>query len=574
MVEQLPNPIRLFSGLRDEFFLGILDTLGVPINLFSDIRDSQLPQLMYIVEAAQVREKRGKKVSEEKSSVFDGLSLNAFVPRFIVYDGLLKLISEDKLDEIVEKFNASEHKKALDENMREARDWLNDIPEEELDTSYKHLVGLLFEAFLGPITGETAEDAILKKLEEIDASFAKTFSDYIDYAAYVAIRDEKTLKGNYGERLIPLGEVKEDEKPETRPLTKSQLRGIVNFLYSLFLELSKFIADPKLPAKDEGGEEDEDKDEGNEEGKGKEDGDKADEGEEPKKPELDEVTKRALEHMVEVLLLDMLLYQPYPDKQRYPVVSYYLRQMSEKIADVPQELWELFIAIYQVFSHGIIIRSVPYKAIESNYKSLASSLWRQLFSDLESGVEPAQRIIASHWIQILVTKSMLDQLSRNPQEMEPLRNTISRLENVFWNQGRKFLNLNADDPFKFWSQVGYLGTVEVRNPRGALALFNQLEPLVVLAEEKKEDLDVKPVDLMTLYKRQLTFGLQTKDSEVKEKLVVIVEKYEKVVQQLREAGYDEADLEERLVASFRDAVTNMEIEEETPETPRHARRRR
>ncbi len=169
---------------------------------------------------------------------------------------------------------------------------------------------------------------------------------------------------------------------------------------------------------------------------------------------------------------------------------------------------------------------------------------------------------------------MLDQLTRNPQEMEPLRNTISRLEYVFWNQGRKFLNLNADDPFKFWSQVGYLGTVEIRNPRGALALFDQLEPLVVLAEERSEDLGVEPVDLMTLYKRQLTFGLQTKDTEVKEKMVVIVEKYEKVVLQLKEDGYDEAELEERLVASFRDAVNNMEIEEKVPDTPRHARRRR
>lgn len=556
MVEQLPNPIRLFSRLRDEFFIGIMDSLGVPINLFSDIRDSQLPQLMYIVEAAQVREKRGKP-EEEKTSVFDGLSLNAFVPRFIVYEGLLQLISKDKLDEIVEKFNASEHKKALEDNRREPRDWLNDIPEEELDESYKHLVGLLFEAFLGPITGESAEDAILKKLEEIDSSFTKTFSDYIDYAAYVAIRDEKTLKGNYGERLIPLGEVKEDEKPETRPLTKSQLRGIVNFLYSLFIELSKFIADPKLPEKESKDEEGKDE-----------------EGNEPKKPELDEATKKALENMVDVLLLDMLLYQPYPDKQRYPVVSYYLRQLSEKIENVPSELWDLFIAIYQVFSHGIIIRSVPYKAIESNYKSLSSSLWKQLLPKLEEGNEEAQKLIASHWIQILVTKSMLDQLSRNPQEMEPLRNTISRLENVFWNQGRKFLNLNPDEPFKFWSQVGFLGTVEIRNPKGALALFDQLEPLAVMAEEKGEELDVSPVDLMTLYKRQLTFGLQSKDLEVQQKLIVIVEKYEKVVLQLKEEGYDEAELEERLVSSFRDAVNNMEIEETPSEVPRHARRRR
>ncbi len=571
MVEQLPNPIRLFSRLRDEFFLGVMDRLGVPINLFSDIRDSQLPQLMYIVEAAQVRERRGKRDQGDTRSVFDGLSLNAFVPRFIVYDGLLKLISEDKLDEIVEKFKSSEHLRALEESKREPRDWLNDIPEEELDESYVHLVELLFDAFLGPITGENAADAIMKKLEEIDASFAKTFSDYIDYAAYVAIRDDKLLKGNYGERLVPLGEVKEDEKPETRPLTKSQLRGIVNFLYSLFLELSKFIADPVLPKAEEG-------DEASGDEEGKDEGEKNDEGTEKKedvsKPKLDDATSKALENMVEVLLLDMLLYQPYPDKQRYPVVSFYLRQMGEKVKGVPQELWELLISIYQVFSHGIIIRSVPYKAIEGNYKSLSSSLWRKLHDRLEEGDAEAQRLIATHWIQILVTKSMLDQLTRNPQEMEPLRNTISRLEYVFWNQGRKFLNLNADDPFKFWSQVGYLGTVEIRNPRGALALFDQLEPLVVLAEERSEDLGVEPVDLMTLYKRQLTFGLQTKDTEVKEKMVVIVEKYEKVVLQLKEDGYDEAELEERLVASFRDAVNNMEIEEKVPDTPRHARRRR
>ena len=581
MAGQIPNPIRLFSSLRDDFFIHILESFEIPMNLFSDIRDSQLPQLMYIVESSRIKEKRAGNATG--GSVFDGLSLTAFLPRFIVFDGLVKLLSEENLKVIQSKFKSSTHRELLEKSFQNAKDWLNDIPESELDEKYIELVEFLFEVFLGPITGEDLPEKILEKLDELDSSFKKMFSDYIDYQFYYSLKNDKLLTGNYGERLVPLNEPSEGEKPKTRPITKSQLRGIVNFLFSLFLELSKFLENPKLPKQDTQDTESTEEDtENNKETETPKEGSKDDEetgaSEETDADgkstiELNEETKKALEHMVEAMVLDMLLYQPYPDKQRYPVVSYYLRSLSSSLTDIPEELWELFIAIYKIFSHGIVIGSVPYRSIESDYKRHATRLWNKLLPRIEEDL--TKNIIAAHWIQVLVTKSILDQLTNNPKEIEPLRNTLSRLENAFWNQGRKLFAKSPSDAFSLWSYVAYLSTVEIRNTKTALLLYEQLEPIVKICEEDGDQFDVEKIDLLSLYKRLITFGIQTKTLSVQEKMFVVIEKYESLVSQLKEEEHEDAAIEERLVASFKDAVKNMEIEEEAiDEAPRHIRRRR
>ncbi len=559
MVHRLPNPIRLFSELRDEFFIDVLEQLEVPMNLFSDIRDSQLPQLMYIVEAAQVKEKRGQEKADGKS-VFDQMSLSAFVPRFILYQGLLRLLTEDKVSEIVEKFRSSEHVKAMDDLKRTAKDWLNEIPEEKLEQSYFHIVDMLFEVFLGPITGESVQDAIMEKLKELDSSFANTVETYLDLEVYASLKDNTWLKGERGEKLIPLKgqELKEGEKPKTRPLTRSQFRGIVNYLYSLFLELAKFIENPVLPKKI------------------KKEGEDSESSEEEEVVfELDESTTQAVERMVYALLLDMLLYQPYPDKQRYPVVSFYLRKLGQFVKGVPDSFWDLLIQTYQMFSHGIAIQTPPYRAMENSYRRLASSFWNSIIQSLMDNKLESQRIVAAHWIQILVSKTILDQLAQDPREVDPLKRTLSRLENLYWTYGRRFLESEMTTSFHLWSNVAYISTIDLRNAKAAYSTYLMLEPLVSLCEADGEKFDASHADLMNLYKRMVTIGLQSNSIEIKEKMTVVVEKYEKTLTVLKEEDPEFPDLEfeERFFASLKDAVNSMEIvEEEEPRRRRRARR--
>ncbi len=53
-----PNPLRLFTQTRDEWFITFVDSLNIPIHVFTSIRDTQLGQLMFAIETHRLKKVR------------------------------------------------------------------------------------------------------------------------------------------------------------------------------------------------------------------------------------------------------------------------------------------------------------------------------------------------------------------------------------------------------------------------------------------------------------------------------------------------------------------------------------
>ena len=79
-LEHYPNPVRLFSKTRNTWFKELIESFGVPIHVFTNIRDTQLGQLFFAIEVMRMKKKRTGE--DPGPSIFENESGEEFIPVF------------------------------------------------------------------------------------------------------------------------------------------------------------------------------------------------------------------------------------------------------------------------------------------------------------------------------------------------------------------------------------------------------------------------------------------------------------------------------------------------------------
>ncbi len=566
MVEELPNPVRIFSEARDLFFISVLEQLQVPLPLFSDVRDSQLPQLMFIVESSRVDQRRS---GEEKiKPIIDEQSLLSFVPKYVILNELLSLLRSKEVDlkSLFKEIKESETYKLYKQISREARDWLNEIDSDTLDLTYVFVNEILYFTILPKLFEGNKVKELSEKLKESNPTLASIVDTFFDPYTYEALKNKSWLTDNNNQRLIPINNenLEKGEKPDSKPLTNGDLRGRTNTLYSFIVDFLEILKSGTYPENSFQAEENSE--------------DSADGSSKEKKdtyvPELSEETKEALELLPHALVLDMLLYQPYPDKQRLKVVNYYLGEIQRLTNNIPEAYFDLASTLYLILSSHISLRSVPYKALEKSVREDSGKLWKKVLYPLLRGEESKQLMakgtISSIWLQIVLSKSMLNRLTENPKEVEPYVHAFNHLEAEFWKKGQEYIREELSEPFHFWSSVVYYSIMEIKSKEVGERIYKNQNQLLDLVKIKKnwKSYGVTEKDLLSLIRRVIQTGLSV-GFRLKPELEKNLKVWKKYAEKLPDGAEKEQEVE--LLKMYEEAVENIK-EEEAPIRRRRGRR--
>ncbi len=544
MFEKYPNPIRMFSSKRDEWFLQTLEKLEVPVNLFSDIRDSQITQLSFGIESSKIRSTRGKKKNQEEGfNLYTRSTLESFLPRFGLSKMVREFMAENELsfEDLKEDFLSHPSIEKFNELARKPIEWIDVIPQERMDESYINMSEVILENFFSLVMDklgieDKSPENIQKVLKEKSPLLEQFLFQTLNLDILRALREKKWKEGENDTRIIEQspkeGEVvEEDDKPKSFELTHGDYRGRSNVLYSFILELISYFEDSKnVPAVE-----------------------KDDEGK--FKPNMDPVP--GTENMPIALTLEMLLFNPTPNKDYLVPVQAHMRQLA-KISDEPESFFEILSRTYHALASGILIHSKPFKPFEKHYKNLNKKFWRAL-----NEVDDPEALIGVIWMQYLHMNTIANQYK---EAREHITNTFARFEHIFWQASVMFFgNKKAyETPLEFWSEFAKLDNLQLRNEDDAVKIFARFKEFLEEAgfddEEKASKLDIIEIDRLSIYKRLAFIGLQSAEGSYREDIVTYIDKMDEILKKMEEEGKEYPTTsgiegEKAIVNSLRDSLT-------------------
>jgi len=503
-----PNPLRLFTQTRDEWFTDLVSTFEIPMHIFSAVRDTQLGQLMFAIETVRMKRKRAGE--DPGPGLLEGDNATMFIPLFRLINQFQNIITAEELEIDEEKLYGSllsdELIAQLDEIHKTGQEWFTPLPESRLDELYITINQILTTGVVEPMIELSEFDDVVslkEKMTEIDEDFVNTFFTIYDpqIAAAIQAEDFTTDEEEEDTRIFSV------DDNET-VLTFNEYHGRVNIAYSFILELKRFLKD---------------RDSYNYE----------------------------FEMLSPLLSLEMLLMFPQPDTSRIPLVKQHMNKLSSK-STVPKEFFELLSGSYQAYSrieeaNPRMVRKL-FSTLERSMKDTSRSFWKQVTAKLNHDEhDKVESLIAIMWTHLRAIQTQAQhreqQAAQTGRASSQSHAITVRLEHIFWIQGRSYHERDEyQTPIQFWSAFAAIANKQVRSKEDSLDLFNELDNLlnqtqVLSDEQQQETLVVNHADQYSLIQRLLSYGLEARDDTIYD----TVENYLKVLETLLDE-IDEAEM--------------------------------
>jgi len=542
MFEKYPNPIRMFSTKRDQWFLQTLEKLDIPINLFSDIRDSQITQLSFGIESSKIKNSRGRKKTDEKEfNLYTRSTLESFLPRFGLSKMLREFMVENELsfEDMKEQFLSHPSIAIFKENPRTPIEWIDVIPQERMDETFTNISEIIIDDFFGlafdklGIEDKSPEN-IRKVLKEKSPMFDQFLFQTLNLDILRALKEKNWKQGEGDTRIIEQSpqegeEVEEDDKPKSFELTHGDYRGRSNVLYSFVLEMISYFENPEsIPktVKDEEG-----------------------------KFTMNQDVVPGTDKMPIALSLEMLLFNPVPNKDNLVAVLAHMRELA-KITGEPASFFEILSRTYHALASGIIIHSKPFKAFEKHYREINKNFWRAL-----ANYEDATSLVGVIWMQYLHLNTIANQYT---DAKEHLVNTFSRFEHIFWQSSVIYFGneKSYDTPLAFWSEFAKLDNLQLRSEEDGVKIFTKFQEFLKVAdyENKSDELDILDLDKYAIYKRLAFIGIQSAEASYRDDIVKYIDEMENILNKMEEEKEEYPtssgiEGEKALVKSLRDSLS-------------------
>lgn len=504
-LEHYPNPVRLFSQTRNTWFKELIESFGVPIHVFTNIRDTQLGQLFFAIEVMRMKKKRTGE--DPGPSIFENESGEDFIPVFQTMKQFQSFLELEKigmsLEDLKAEFKTNEHVVLLNKTGKSDDEWFSTLDTTRLDEIFVPAAKIFLE-FVIPMIGTKLKvkklETIFKKIAELEPNFSLTLQNLCDPVIVNAIEnDSYTLDEK--DSSIRIIETKKGEAPIL--LQYNDYHGRVNVLYSLIVELQRYFKQGKKYS-------------------------------------------RSFNNISHLLTLEMLLMIPTPDKARIQLVKQYTTEIKELKPDVPKEFWEIISLSYQGFCqvndpNNRMFQKV-FKGIEKQLREQSRILWRKYIQIMDGKSKTSKlnvnQQISILWAHFRVVQAQAQNLHQQQHDDHEHQNytyrAMLRFEHIFWQQGNAYLTREAYvDKFHFWAAYAKIANREIRQPKDSIASYREFEILmettkVLTNKTKRKSFDINLRDQKFLLQAMLSYGVEGRDGSIYKKL----EKYAKMLDKL------------------------------------------
>ena len=173
-----PNPVRLFSQSRNTWFKDLIESFGVPIHVFTNIRDTQLGQLFFAIEV--MRMKKIRSGEDAGPSIFDNESSEEFIPVFQSFNQFQNFLEKEevglKLQDLKTEFLADENVNFIIKNGKTDDEWFATLDTSRLDELFIPSAKIILEFFFPKIDEKLKSEsqAHTQRLQEVCFRYWKT----------------------------------------------------------------------------------------------------------------------------------------------------------------------------------------------------------------------------------------------------------------------------------------------------------------------------------------------------------------------------------------------------------------
>lgn len=519
---QYPNPVRLFTQTRNSWFKEFVESQGVPIHVFTNIRDTQLGQLFFNIEL--MRYKKMKAGEDAGKPLFEGDNIEAFVPLFQNFKLLLALFEREEvgidLQGMKKDLLEREEIKAFQAVEKTDDEWFASLEPSRLDELYIPAAHVIMNVIFPLLDEKLSGDGdIFEKLTAADPMASETLKSLCDPVILEGVENDKY---SLDEKDTTIRVYKNGD--EEIKIAYGDYHGRVNVLHSLVMELIRYISEGKKYSKE-------------------------------------------FNAISDLLAMEMLVMIPSPDKAKIPLIKNYITNLKEFDANIPKSFWEIMFLSYQGFSH---VSNPNSKLFQKIFKNLEKSLreesrifWTKttpiLLGDSKKDREYAEKLVSVLWSHFRVVQAQAHNLHAqqhqgHDHDDQPnyMQRAMLRFEHVFWQPSKDYV---VTDQFKskyqYWAAYAKIANKEIRSPKDSAALFNDFEELfntakVLTNKTKQKQLDATLRDVKSMYQTLMSYGIEGRDGSINKKLDKYLDKFSAVIDQIEEDkdNYPEIDIEE------------------------------
>lgn len=499
-IENYPNPQRLFIKLRDNWFFDQVEKFEIPLHLFVNIRNSQLGQLALLIQSN--RTKMIRKGENPGPDIFDESTVSQLLPIYQMLtqlDNFLKSESEDlKLEIIIDETVISSLSSKLKELNVVKEEW-NDIKidDSRVDELFCSSYSIFHETILIKIKESLKKNSIeelMDIIKEKNPNLFQLLSEFHDSWLFNVLKNKQwEIDEETKQRKVK----KEDEEIM---LNNSQIKQLSLQSYSFQLELIRYVENKEI--------------------------------------------KINYSHLIPILTLEMLIKIPYPDKTLIPLVRENLDLLKKSNRN--KDFYDLLFIFYQLYSFGTnkqnasIINRI-YKNAKTNFRLKSKNFWKKIVNESD------EKLITVLWSAFSVSQVQLNnKINQNPNEFDKFTsNMLSNLNQIFWNQGRSYLNKHDTTSIPFWAKNILITSKQISTAKQSLENFNELNDLVLrndLFKSNSHSIDLNIYDKYTIIQRVLSYGLESRSLDIFDTLKDYVNILKQVLMEMGENNTFDLDI--------------------------------
>ena len=527
MVENYPNPARLFYKQRDNLFLAFAKELKVPVHLFSQIKESQLSPLIFTMEQLKIKEKRNS--VHDKGFELDLTTLSKHLPHLALLKQTLQFFQENKvsLSQLASSLESPLIQKIYTDCTLKEEDWLRILSNDKLDKQYVTIVTGFLQVLLPAVFEQLGfETNSFSELKLIFRKKSKAFSEQIftffNYDILKSIENQTWETGKEGERVFPTNEnsFPEDldeaktkkseikniqEKGKKQTIQTAQLRKNCDVIYLYIHEILKYIEgkepSPQLKKDDTG------------------------------EYFFENSKVSGVENIPLLLSIDTLLYTPYPDKNKILTIQHHIREINRITKHIPLEFYEILVKVFHIGSSFIFLHHRNFKVLERHYKNIVRAFWRETRKLEKKIVYQLVCSIDNIFSQITFFFEYYDDNVK-----KSMGESLARLKHIFLRGKKAYFGEKITSPTDFWLEFSMISNLRIRDKEENIRIFTLYKSLITITkiEEKtgQKKFYISLLDLYLIYKRLIYHGIQSEQKEYEAKIVVEINNLEKLIKKI------------------------------------------
>ncbi len=500
-LDTYPNPIRLFTLIRDKWLLDLVEMQNIPIHIYFAFRNSNLSQFFIYDEIMKI--KNARKNEESKTIITDELA--SIIPDFQLFSSFRKLITNKdinlNLNDVKDEILSNEAWNFFHENHITKYEWLEIEDPNRLEKIYLVSSKIIFDILL-PLIGKQLQmsktEKIIEKIEEIDPEFKKLFFEIFNFEIFNAILNDKWLLENNNYTL------KINEKEEIISIDKFRTN---TYKANIFvLELSRYLQN------------------------------------------IDDYTV-IYDDIGSIFIMEMITVSPIPDRSYQSTVSKHLNRFY-KLKAYPKPFQNLLFSYYKMYCNLVEpnrkLLNKQYTNAQKEMRMYSEKFWNYIKNSLklndDKGIRKYEQLMAILWVSFRTIQGQIRQLLNSKETQvnieEQSEMIMKRLERLFWNKGLSYLKHRPiHSAVHFWAIYTSSTTRDVRTINEAISLFNYLDELyssnnVFSDNEFQSKMLINKYDLYILLQSILSYGIEARSAELYEKINSYVDILEKLLKEL------------------------------------------